>query len=201
MNDEQRLSARGPAAADRGLGPEQARSVPLPGTPDGHRLNAKLRMQVVLAIVGPILIALAVYLGSQFDGVYFPIFGTAGMGCGGMALAVRRHEIRTMLQSELVIHEDGIVAHRDSGDLEVIPWEEVAALQPSKRPGRSTAFFVLLRNRRQVQIARLSLAPRQDNVGWWLPHPDTVPLLEHYLEWCRRTGRHPKIEPVNASGF
>lgn len=45
------------------------------------------------------------------------------------------------------------------------------------------------------------LLPRQDHVGRWLPHPDTVPLLEHYVEWCRRTGRHPKIEPVNARGF
>lgn len=201
MNDEQRRAGRGPATADHGLGPELFRSVPLPGTPDGHRLNAKLRMQVVLAIVGPILIALAVYLGSQIDAVYFPIFGTAGMGCGGMALAMQRSQTNTMLQSELVIHEGGIVANRDSGDLEVIPWEEVAALQPPKRPGRSTAFFVLLRNRRQVQIARLSLSPAQDHVGRWLPHPDTVPLLEHYLEWCRRTGRHPKIEPVNARGF
>ena len=38
------------------------------------------------------------------------------------------------------------------------------------------------------------------HVGRWLPHPDTVPLLELYLEWCRRTGRHPKIDPVNARG-
>lgn len=201
MNDKRLRAGRGPATADHGLGPELTRSVPLPGTPDGHRLNSKLRTQVVLAIVGPLLIVLAVYLGSQIDSVYFPLLGTAGMGCGGMALAVRRHEIVTMLQAELVIHEEGIVAHRASGDLEVIPWEEAAALQPPKRPGRSSAFFVLLRNRRQVQIAWLSLSPRQDHVGRWLPHPDAVPLLEHYVEWCRRTGRHPKIEPVNARGF
>lgn len=168
---------------------------------DGQRLTSQLRMQVVLMFVSLGLIALAVFLGSQIDGIYFPTFGASGMGFGGMALAVRRDKIATMLQAELVIHERGIVAHRDSGDLEVIPREEVAALQPPKRPGRSSAFFALLQNRRQVQIARLPLSPRQDHVGRGIPHPDTVPLLEHYVEWCRPTGRHPKIEPVNARGF
>lgn len=189
------------ASARTRIGPERARLGSMLQMPQGPVIVimyvvAAIVLVGALVVVAVTAIRMAMSVGDRFGGggvaavlviaIPLVLLVLVGLAVVGLAAAEFR-------RTNVCVHEEGLAVRQPWFTRFAIAWAEVAAIEPPIDTGQKQKFHLVLANGERRMVTRLNLRPESVRQTSVTHHADVEMVLEHYRQWCRRSGRTPNI--------